>query len=337
MAKPRKTRTTPEPEGSVKRLLDALKFCQLAAHSIGQPYQSHIRLDQGRAIAFDGVLAAGMVVPNETSACPHLGQLVSALSRCGEQVGITQVDFERLSVRSGPFKAVVDCIDPASVPPIAPDAPALAVDARLLRALARAALLAADASQEVVTASVWLTSQYAYGTNKAALFRFEHGFNLPGDLVIPKTAINALVKSGKEITHIGASSNSATFWFDDGSWLRTQLYTDPWPTAAVLSILGERTAPTTMPVNFFEAIEAVKPFSPMGNVYFTTSGVCSHNDEAKGAKYDVSDLNPGLCFNSAFLLMFEPHAETIDMHSVSQKLYAFGADFAGVILSKTQS
>lgn len=329
MAKPRVKRNKDATASSVARLVEALKFVKLASQGIGQPYQSHVRLEYGRAVAFDGVLAAGIMIQDETTACPHLGQLIAALSKCGEQVSIVQLGTS-LSIRSDRLKANVECIDPATVPPIGPDDAAVAVDARLLRSLVLAATLAADSSPRVVMASVWLTSLYAYGTNGHVAYRCEHGLELPGSVVIPKAAIKALVSSGKEVTHLGASASSLTFWFSDGSWLRSQLYSDKWPESTILEMFSNRTVPTALPEHFYAAIEAVAPFSKDNCVRFDASGIRSHDDPALGAKYDVSDL-PVSSWNPAYLLLMEDIAEVVDFYSSKDRLYFSGANVEGII------
>jgi hypothetical protein len=335
MAKPRKVRDKDATASSVAGLVAALKFVNLASKSIGVPYMTHVRLEHGRAVSFDGTLAAGIAIQDETTACPHLVRLIAALSKCGEQVSITQLDRARLSIRSDRLKAVVECIDPATVPLIGPDPAAVAVDARLQRALALAGTLASEGAPRVVEASVWLTSQYAYGcSNGHLIYRCETGVDLPGNIVIPKAAIKALNSTGKEVSHLGASATSLTFWFDDGSWLRTQTYTDKWPEETVLRLFSTRCAPVTIPVGFFEAIDAVSPFSETDTVYFDSSGIRSDYDVSKGAKYDVSGLPNDKQFSAKYLQLLEDIAEVIDFHSDPKKLYFNGDGVTGILMAK---
>ena len=60
-----------------------------------------------------------------------------------------------------------------------------------------------------------------------------HGLDLPPNVPLPKQFVAALVKQKKNLTGFGFSRSSATFYFEDGCWLRTQLYSDEWPDVSV--------------------------------------------------------------------------------------------------------
>ena len=82
-------------------LLEALQFCSCVSEKLGASYETHIGLKDNWAIAFNGIVAAGAPI-NETLTCyPHTLLLVDALSKCDENFTLTQLDNDRLSIKSG--------------------------------------------------------------------------------------------------------------------------------------------------------------------------------------------------------------------------------------------
>ena len=144
------------------------------------------------------------------------------------------------------------------------------------------------------------------------LFEYWHGLDLPPNVPLPKEFVKALASHKKNLTGFGFSNCSATFYFEDGCWLRTQLYATKWPDVSqILNIEGNM---WSIDANFFKALDAVAPFSEDGNVYFDT-GLLMSDPDNQGASYECSGLPKGVIYPIKQLKMMQPYVKKIDFNA----------------------
>jgi hypothetical protein len=136
---------------------------------------------------------------------------------------------------------------------------------------------------------------------------------------LPKQFVSALSKIKKDLSLFGYSNNSATFYFEDGCWLKTQLYSDTWPD--ITSILNRPANLWTIDPNFFNALAAVLPFSEDGNVYFDTNMLRSHDTDKVGASFECNGIPKGAVYPGKQLMMLKPHANKVDWMAQNQSGY----------------
>src|SRR6266403_6010754 len=209
-------------------LLEALSFCSCVSEKLGASYETHIGLRGNWAIAFNGIVAAGSPIPEDVLCHPHNLLLIEALSKCDENFSLTQLDNSKLSIKSGKFKAVVPCLDPALMQSASPDPQIVAITNKFKEAIEAVGVLASENAQDVLTASVLMNGPSVIATNRRMIFEYWHGLDLPPNVPLPKQFVAALIKQKKNLSGFGFSRSSATFYFEDGCWLRTQLYSDTW-------------------------------------------------------------------------------------------------------------
>lgn len=329
MAKPRKKKADEAPSSSTAAFIAALKFIAIAQRDIGTPFQVHSVLFNKWAVAFDGVLALGHPIEEDLSACPHTLRLIDALAKCGEALSVAQLDTGRLSVKSGGFRAFVPCASFDVMTEVRPDPPIAVIDDRLKLAFEAVAGLASDNAQHVVTASILLRSGSAVATDRSLAIEYWHGIDLPPGLVLPKAAVAAVCKIGKPLAKFGFSNTTVTFWFEDGSWLRTQLYSEPWPD--IDRVLNVPSKPWPVPPDLAKALEAVAPFSEDGIVRFDTNILRSHDADGMGASYEVTGLPKGPKFNAKRLKIALQHTTNIDFGASNGIAYFFGDNVRGAL------
>lgn len=328
MSKPRaRAKITKEPQSS---LIEALKFVSVAQKDIGTPYQTHITLASLWAIGFDGVLAAGAPITENLDAAPNTTLFLDALTKCGSNYSIVQLDEDKLSVKTDKFRAFIPCLTHDLIQDVAPDTPVAAINNNLKTALAIVAPLASDNAQQVVTASILVRKGSVVATNRHLMFEAWHAIDLP-TICIPKIAATAIIKCDKPLARFGFSENTATFYFEDGSWIRTQLYAEQWPN--VDRILEVKANPWPIPPDFYKGVKAVASFNDEGQVFFGQNIIRSHRETNIGASYDVSGIPAGLCFSSKYLLMLEPFVKAIDFVGYEEKAYFYGDNFRGALCS----
>lgn len=289
------------------KLLQAMQFLSVCQKDTADnDAEMYCSLQNHTAIAFNGVLAAGIKIDEDLDVCPHTYQMILALSRCGEKRAITQLTPETLQIRSDEFEAFVPCCKRERLTPVNPDAGIIPVSDSLTGAIEMAAPLASEKADVIEAVSIQLNVNSLLATNRMMIMEVWHGSNLPfGELLIPKVAATALGKIKKQIVSIGIKSNhtfpftikpdqvvheAITFWFADGSWLRTNLFKGKWRNELIkLPMPSNTTRP--IPASFFETVKNVLPFSKDGKVYCYAEFVGSHNKENTGAGYSQPQLD----------------------------------------------
>lgn len=329
-----------KPTETKSSLLTALEFCSVVSEKLGAPYETHIGLRNNWAIGFNGIVAAGNPIVEDIYCYPHNLLMIEALSKCDENFSLTQLDNGRLSIKSGKFKAIVPCLDPELMQTALPDPKIVGITNAFKDAVEAVGVLANENAQHVLTASVLMNGASVISTNRVMLLEYWHGLDLPPNIPLPKEFVTALVKSKKNLTGFGYSNCSATFYFEDGSWLRTQLYNDEWPD--VSRILNREANLWSIDPNFFKALDAVAPFSEDGNIYSDLNLLKSHADEGVGATFECSGIPKGFVYPIKQLMIMKPHVKKIDymasgVHDSSYCLVFQGDRMRGVISGRQKN
>lgn len=327
MARPKKDKSSSEkaPDSS---LLSALKFIGLITKEIGTPSETHVRLQSNWATASNGILALGHPINFPFDCCPQNKLLIEALSKCVNEIQFKQLE-NRFSIQSGKLKATVPCLSPELVNCIGPDAPIAVIDNRLKEGFEAVGMSTIENnSQTIYNASILLNGQSIVGTDGKVLIEYWHGIDLPKGLPIPKNVIAPLLKSNKTLAKFGMSKTSVTFWYDDNSWIKSQLYAEEWPD--VSAILDQPSKQAPVPKDFFDGLDAIKGFTDSA-VYFGAGMVRSHQDDVIGASYEVPGLPAGPIFNLKQLLMLKSHMETVDFQVDRSMLLWYGKNSRGAV------
>lgn len=333
MARPKKIKSETQTDN---QLLSALKFIGLIAKDIGTSSETHVRLQSNWATASNGILALGHPIKENFLCCPQNKLFVDALSKCSTYE-INEIDVSRISIKSGKFKAIIPCLAPELVNIIGPDDPIAIIDNRLKDGFEAVGIPEINNAQTIYNASILLNGQSIVGTDGKVIIEYWHGIDLPKGLPIPKNLIGPLTKSGKNLAKFGFSPSSVTFWFDDGAWIKSQLYVEEWPDIA--AVLDRPSQQKPVPKDFFNGLDAIRGFTDT-SVYFGANEVRSHQDGATGASYAVTGLPSGPIFNLKQLLMIKPYVETIDFQVAGPNggnmLLWFGKNCRGAISGISQ-
>lgn len=320
---PRARKPKAEKTEQVNSLLDALRFVSVSQHSQGTPLQTHCRISDQTVIGFDGGIAAGHFIDEVLSCCPQTNLLITALAKCTGPISITHLDSDKLSIKSGKFRALVPCVPFADLPAIEPDPPIANLTEAVKEALRAVMPLAQDGGQEPFTCAVLLHANTAVATNRAVILEAWHGIDLP-PILIPKASVAAIVKQPKELVKFGFSANSATFYFKDDSFIKTQLFTDRFPNYE--NIINIESNPWPLEGGFYEALDTVTPFAQNNIVFFRNENMHSHSIDGEGASFAVAGLKEQLAFNAEYLKIIRPHCSKIHWAVNDKGLSLFFSD-----------
>jgi len=320
-------------EKTSSRLLEVVRFLSLVSRDEGAPSETHILLKDKTATAFNGTLGAGAMIEEELYCAPHTKTFLNALAKCGENYSLTQVDQSKLSIKSGPFKATIPCIDPALLYFPTPDINVAPIDDKLKDALTLIEKIKPENGQRVITLSFLMNGASVIATDGKMLVEAWHGLNLPTNVPIPKAVIPVLLSS-KKLIGFGLSSSTATFYLEDNSFIRTQLYAESWPD--ISSVMERPSSPIAIPKDFFKGFDTVKDFSRNGFVYFKEGKLNSHPESEAGAEFEIPELKFGPVYSIKYLSIIKELAEKIDFYVPAErnsKLLAFvGKNCRGILM-----
>ena len=324
-----------KPSEQVSKLSEALQFLSLLTKKTGAPNETHIKLVNKWAVAFNGIIAAGQPINEDLSACPHAQTLPEALTKCGLQFTIEQPAEHKLVLKSGKFKANIPCINTELLYVGNIDNSNYDLNERFMEGLGAINIMPNENGQQVHLVSLLMNGQSIIATNGTMILEYWHGLDLPSGLAIPKDFATALVKSKKKSVGLGCSKSTITVHFDDRSWLRTQLYADVWPD--VRPILNRPCEPEPMPADFFQGLVSIVPFSTDGLVHFGNGLILSHASEDAGASYAVPGLQAGPIFPADQLKLCQPYMQKVDWQAKADfgtMAMFFGEKIRGAIMSR---
>lgn len=319
------------------KLMEALSFVEAATEDHGQPMFEFVNLQNKRAICFDGVLAAGMEIEEELTLAPKLETLKKALAKSGKSLTLTELSSGRLSVKGEKLVVQVPCVQPTEMPVISPDLAIAAINDELKEAFKALENIIADSGERVFETALLLQANVATATNGKILMQYWHGIDLPPNLVLPRPFIQAVSKQFKSLVAFGYSTipnattgepepKSVTFWFEDGSWYKTQVYQDKFPDCDKL--LNQPNSPTDAPEGLWEGCAQIAEFHDNEWITFNTGSL-----EAGTATYPVEGLQEGKQFAYQYLKKIVPLVKTIDLTTYADRAFFFGEKVRGVIMT----
>lgn len=309
---------------------EALKFVALICKDHGTIYETHARIDSNCITAYNGILSCGHYVDNDLLVCPNINLAVAALSKCGQNIAITQLD-NRLSIKSDKFRAIIPCLElELLLHNIIPDEPCAIIDQRLIEAFVLA--VKDEIGESIYSKSVLLNGETLISSfNGQMVIEYWHGINLPQGLSIPKALIGPLLKINKKVTKFGFSQSSITIYFEDESWIRSQLYAEQWPENRHVFNCTNNMQP--FPADFWKGLAAVSSFGE-GLCYARDGKLCSHPQDNAGAEFSLDGLLGSWCYPIKQLASLQAWASHVDFQAQGANgpcLYAAGKQARAVI------
>lgn len=313
-------------------MIDSLKFVQgaVAKKDFVQEL-THYHIEGGFIKAFNGMLGLCCPIDLDLDVKPNATQFNKAIQSCKETAALHLTDKGRLAIKSGPFRAFVDCI-PGDFPEVAPEGREIPLNGGLLKVIKTLApFIAEDASRQWAR-GILLRGQSAYVTNNIVLIQHWLGYEFPVDLNIPRAAVVELIRIGEEPVSLQVGENNVTFHFEGDRWLRTQTYDLSWPDVdRVLSVGTPPTVPA--PQALWEAAEDLAPFvDDLGRLFLSAGKASTSQHDGEGASVDIPEIQHNGCFHFKQLGLVSKVVETIDFSQYPKPCPFLGKDLRGVII-----
>jgi hypothetical protein len=315
--------------------MSAELFKELAQHATGTyapalanvhvyttPQGNRAQVSNGRYWVDSPVDAPAMTV--------NIDRLVAALQACESGAALV-VESGHLRVRGGRARARIP-LPEVEFPLGPPDPPGDTPLPWVVEVLAALEPFAATDASRPWAMSVCLKGGYAYATNNVVVARYPLPTPVTGCLNIPTTVVAAIRQRGP-IRTVGYGERSVTFYYEDGSWVRTLLIEGDWPTGVVDGMLDGLPGAWITPHKDLGRMLATA--AKMADDRLPTVRFDGHGLQLTDESFAVEDLGPvpetGNVAARMAALVFNL-ADRVQWHTPSPNLHAFAVgDLVGVL------
>ena len=310
----------------MKHLSEALKLALITQGKGEREFHKHCQIKDGLVTATDGVISSGCQVEESLDCKPNTELLLAALSKCKKEINITQVNEKSLSVKSGRFKATVPCF-PIDLPECSPDPVFMDCSPGLLKSISRLTSIA-DKSQNEVYKTVFLKGGAAFSTDGRLLVEIWHSGNVP-KVAIPADSCKRLLKVKGELSNIGGSKDSITFYFKDGSWFKSPLSSSEFP--HIDELLNVGSSPQVLTKEMKDGFRAVAPFCETF-IKFESGLISSIGPNTSGkSQYEVETCCEDSAFSVSLFSMIMNDITVIDFNTSANLIYFWGDGMRGAL------
>jgi hypothetical protein len=293
-------------------MLDALRFVQGAvAKKDFVPTLQHFRIEGGTIRGYNGMMGLCCPIALNLDVCPKAVPFIKAIQTCKDTIAIHMTAGGRLSIKSGTFKAFVDCIN-EPFPEVLPEGQCIDLKGELLGVLKLLSPFIAEDASRPWARGILLRNQSAFATNNVCLIEYWLGYDFPIELNIPKAAVSELLRINEEPTGLQFTESSVTFHFAGQRWLRTQTYSTIWPDLG--KIFDQPAALAPVPAGLWEAAADLASFTDdMERVFIREGMLATSSIEGEGAVIEIPGLLEPACFNLKQLRLLEGVATLLDL------------------------
>ena len=313
-------------------MLEHLKFVQgSVAKKDFIPALTHFSIEGGTVRGYNGTIALCTPLPFNLTCKPKAEPLIRAITNCTETVQLTLTGAGRLSIKSGKFKAFVDCVE-GDTPHVMPSGETVVVDGvavlQAFKTLYRC--IGTDASRPWSN-GVLLLGQSAFATNNVVLMEYWTGADIPQPINVPRAAIKEMLRIDEPPVSMQMDANSLTFHYTNDRWLRTQLLETKWPDLG--KVLNRASNPAPIDKRIFEAMATIKPFcDKLNRVLFRNGRISTHEDESEGASYELEGFSTEGIYSYDMLNILADTALTADFSTYPAPCMFFGDRVRGAII-----
>lgn len=317
-------------------MLKELKFVQgAAAKKDFIPSITHFCIENGTVRAYNGMLALCAPIDCDIDCRPKAIPMVNAIAKCNSTISMSMTPTGKLSIRSGPFKALIECVADDEVQHhVTPEGQTVNFDGEALIKGLRTVIPFVGSDMAIGrgwSAGVLLKGQSCYATNNVCVVEYWLGAEFPLVVNIPKAAIAEMLRIGEAPTHAQVTDTSITFHYSDGRWVRSQLLETQWPDIAELLNVENH----ALPINpeLYEGLDSLRPFmNKMGQVFINEAFMHTHPDISEGSSFDLPWPGANCVFALEMLQLLRGVATTADFSLFPAPCIFYGDRLRGAII-----
>lgn len=315
-------------------IIDSLRFVKAAvAKKEIVEGLSHFSIKDNRVTSHNGVITLSSKINIDLNCNPKADAMLKAISSCNDTVVLKMTAAGRLSVKSGAFKANINCAEDYN--PDMPEGELIPVNGEAyLKAFTEILpFVGTDAfAGRAFTTGILLHDKSMFATNNVIIAQYWLGQQLPHDITIPSIAIRELCKIKEAPTHIQLCKNNITFHFSEERWLKTVLLDAEWPD--IWSMLDRPVPMKPVDTTLFDAIESIRAFCDKKSpkVIIESGLMRTHTELEEGASFQISDHSISAVFQPDMLYLLKGIATHIDLSDYTKPCLWQGGMLRGAII-----
>lgn len=293
-------------------MLAQLKFVQGAvAKKDFVPALSHFAIRSGKILGYNGQIALCSPIALTLEATPNAKTFIKAIQACGENIQFNVTPANKLSIKSGSFKAFVACVENETFPTVEPTGVEMDPPHDFMDAIETLAPFVSEDASKQWSRGIMFRGRSAFATNNVILLEYWLGTPFPHELNIPAECVAELLRIKEDPVKLMVSDNSISFLYEGGRWLHSSLYSTAWPDVADFLEFGGH--PEPVPPGFFEAVEALKPFTDkLDSIYLLEDEITTSLEEGEGASIDVKGVLGKARYSAEHLLLLKDVVTLVD-------------------------
>ena len=317
-------------------MLDALRFVKGAvAKTTYAPELRHFYISGGRVVGYNGRVMLSCPIDIDIDAAPKAIPFTRAIEICKDEVKLKMTKNGRLMISSGRFRSYIECEDLERVPP--PDltiAPHVEVDDSFLTAFKTLEPFIAQDASRPWARGILLKGQSLFATNNIVLLEHWIPQPFPLTLNIPGAAVKELLRIKNRLISVQQTEKHATFHFENGAWMHTNLYAIDWPDIEQILNVDSNQRPITP--ELLDTVRDIAPFTDekLRIVRFAGSKTTTAETEEDGTTIILDEEIPPSVFNVDQLLSVLELASTIDISLYPRPCPFYGQSIRGVIIGR---
>lgn len=295
------------------------------------PSLKHFRIENGTIRGFNGTLALGAPINVGINCTPEAVKLVKAIQNCSSTISLSMTEKGRLAVKSGSFKAFIDCVD-GETPHVMPEGEFFDIDGKsIYEAIKVLSPFIGDDASRPWSNGVLFRGQSAFATNNVIAVEYWVGTQFPIEFNLPESAIIEMLRIGEPPVRAQYKDSCLSFHYPGDKWIRTQLLDCGWPDIG--RIVGVESKPVPFDERIYDGLDVIKPFlDKMGRVYIKDGIVSTCEDVNEGASYEIPALNFEGVYAHQMLMALRGVAKTIDYSKFPAPSVFFGDRLRGAII-----
>lgn len=317
-------------------MLDSLKFVRgvIGKQSLVQEL-NHYVIREGRITGTNGPMALSSPIDLTIEAYPDAASFAKAIAACSDKTSIHMTAAGRLAIRSGKFKAFIDCLEEPSFIPTPEGEKVNCPQGFLENVKQLTPFIGEDATRPWSMGLLMVSGTYMT-TNNIMFVQKWTGHKVPA-INIPRPAIQELLRIGVDPTHIQIAENNISFLYENDRWLRTQTYAQSWPEkelGIINRVLAAEVNPVSLPEELSDALDTLLPFfrDKKGTaVYFEDGNISNHLEQEMGIHVEVEGAPQGVAFNIHQLRLLCQVANTVDWSLYPSPILFFGDNIRGAM------
>lgn len=315
-------------------MLKTLKFIQGAvAKKDFVPVLTHVHIKDGMIQAYNGTVTLCAPIDLDLECTPLATKFIKAIQTCKDTVQMSITPTGRLSVKSKGFRTLIDC-SPDPFPSVSLEGERLPLPGEgFISALAALEPMIAEDASRPWARGILMDGKTANATNNIVVAQLWLDFAFPKRINLPHAAVNELIRIKDEPVEMIVTDTTATFIYEDGRWLRSQLYEAKWPD--LHGFFKARVDPTgfDIPAGFFEALREVAPFvDALSRVHIMDGLVATGGDLSMATTSEVEGLTGSGIYNITQLLLLEKVATKFNFQAWPAPAIFYGGKLRGSVV-----